>query len=335
MGYNRTKQVFAGIARSCLWNPNSLIYFGDSLHSRCSYLLFLSVFLTIGSAFAQNNLTVSEAQLYQHLIHRVEPVYPPEAKSNLEHGRVVLDISLSPEGKLLDVNVISGHFMLQEAASDAVWQWQFSPFELNGHKVSASGEISVDFYFPGEKAPDHDVEILARYSAQYDLCHEAVQATNKTPKTIEYCTNAAEIANQFAPDTRIQERLSANTYAALVLADKADFNTALVYANRAVAAAQQDQDDLSAVCFSFELRALIRHNLNDLQGAEKDTATVMNYSRKALELAISQKSSAINDDRKKLESVLKLHSEMLIQLNREPEALQEIDQLKDLQDLDN
>jgi outer membrane biosynthesis protein TonB len=56
----------------------------------------------------------------QNLTNRVEPTVPPLAKTLEIGGTVVLDITISPEGKVSSVTVLSGHAMLAPAFVAAV-----------------------------------------------------------------------------------------------------------------------------------------------------------------------------------------------------------------------
>jgi periplasmic protein TonB len=66
------------------------------------------------------------------LIRRVTPVYPHTAIITRTEGAVVLRAMVGKDGSVKDVRVISGNPLLTGAALDAVRQWQFKPYVLNG-----------------------------------------------------------------------------------------------------------------------------------------------------------------------------------------------------------
>jgi protein TonB len=67
------------------------------------------------------------------LLHRVEPVYPVLAVHANIRGTVILEAIVDADGRVASVKVLrSAHKMLDEAAVDAVRQWQYSPVILNG-----------------------------------------------------------------------------------------------------------------------------------------------------------------------------------------------------------
>ena len=79
------------------------------------------------------------------LLKKVEPIYPPLARQALIQGTVVLRALISKDGSIESLTVVSGHPMLAPAAIDAVKQWQYKPYILNGLAVQVETEILVNF----------------------------------------------------------------------------------------------------------------------------------------------------------------------------------------------
>lgn len=79
------------------------------------------------------------------LIKKVQPVYPPVAKSARIQGPVVLEAVISPAGEVTDLKVISGHPMLVAAALDTAKQCKYRPYYLNGSPVEVETQIQIDF----------------------------------------------------------------------------------------------------------------------------------------------------------------------------------------------
>jgi TonB family protein len=84
----------------------------------------------------------------------VAPVYPPIAKAAHVQGLVVLHALISKIGDIEDLQVVSGPPMLQQAAVDAVRQWKYRPYLLNGVPTEVQTTINVNFTFATPKAPD-------------------------------------------------------------------------------------------------------------------------------------------------------------------------------------
>lgn len=79
------------------------------------------------------------------LIRRVEPVYPPLARSARVQGPVVLEAIISKEGTIKNLQLISGHPLLSTAAIAAVSQWRYRPYILDGQAIEVETRITVNF----------------------------------------------------------------------------------------------------------------------------------------------------------------------------------------------
>ena len=79
------------------------------------------------------------------LIRKVVPVYPPTAQQARVQGAVVLQAEISKHGAVEELRGISGHPLLIPAAIEAVKQWQYKPYVLNGEPVAMDTTITVDF----------------------------------------------------------------------------------------------------------------------------------------------------------------------------------------------
>jgi len=79
------------------------------------------------------------------MIHKVEPLYPPLAKSARVQGDVVLTAIISTNGDIQNLQLVSGHPMLVPAALAAVKQWRYKPYLLNGQPVEVETTITVIF----------------------------------------------------------------------------------------------------------------------------------------------------------------------------------------------
>jgi TonB family protein len=82
------------------------------------------------------------------LEHQVAPIYPRQALPLRLEGPVVLDATVSENGQVENIKVASGHAMLAQAAIDAVRQWRYRPYLLNGKPVRMQTKITVNFKMP-------------------------------------------------------------------------------------------------------------------------------------------------------------------------------------------
>ena len=77
--------------------------------------------------------------------HDVKPVYPPIAQSARVSGVVIIEATIGPDGRVKDAKVLRSIPLLDQAALDAVKQWQFTPTLLNGVPVPVIMTVTVNF----------------------------------------------------------------------------------------------------------------------------------------------------------------------------------------------
>ena len=87
---------------------------------------------------------VSQGLLYK----KVPPSYPSSALRMRIEGKVELMATISKEGNITQVKILSGDGQLSKAAADAVKQWKYKPYLLNGEPVEIQTEITVNFKLP-------------------------------------------------------------------------------------------------------------------------------------------------------------------------------------------
>src|SRR5271166_893480 len=79
------------------------------------------------------------------ILTQTRPLYPPLARQARIQGNVVLHAIIDKEGKVAQLEVISGHPLLVQSALDAVKQWRYKPTLLNGDPVEVDTTIQVTF----------------------------------------------------------------------------------------------------------------------------------------------------------------------------------------------
>jgi TonB family protein len=79
---------------------------------------------------------------------RVNPVYPPVALMQRRQGRVTLDAVVAEDGSLQNVTVANGDPVLARAAMQAVSQWRYQPYKLNGEPIKRATTITLIFKLP-------------------------------------------------------------------------------------------------------------------------------------------------------------------------------------------
>jgi len=94
---------------------------------------------------APQRVRISQGVTKGLLIHRVEPTYPTLAKAARVQGEVLLRAIIDTNGNIKDLQLVSGHPMLVPAAIEAVQQWRYKPYLLNGQPVEVETTINVIF----------------------------------------------------------------------------------------------------------------------------------------------------------------------------------------------
>ncbi|MGH9546429.1 MAG: TonB family protein [Terriglobales bacterium] len=82
------------------------------------------------------------------LLHKVQPVYPPEARRMHMEGSVVIDAMVTAQGQVDNLQLVSGNPVLASAAMDAVRRWRYSPYLLNGNPIPKQTRITISFIAP-------------------------------------------------------------------------------------------------------------------------------------------------------------------------------------------
>jgi protein TonB len=79
------------------------------------------------------------------IISRQTPIYPADAKEAGISGTVVLGAIIGTDGTVNELHVVSGPEQLRQAALDAVTQWRYRPYLLNGDPVEVRTTINIIF----------------------------------------------------------------------------------------------------------------------------------------------------------------------------------------------
>ena len=102
------------------------------LRSSRPFVVAGSVALCVSGAFA--------APVHRAIVTRVAPAYPELARRMHVGGKVVLLVTIKPDGSVSGTKVESGHALLVPAAQDAVSHWRFAP-----DSDTSESEVEVNF----------------------------------------------------------------------------------------------------------------------------------------------------------------------------------------------
>ena len=93
-------------------------------------------------------LNISQGVSQGLLTKKVQPVYPRNALAMHLEGAVEILATISKTGDISHVKVLSGDGQLAKAASDAVKQWKYKPYLLNGEPVEIQTQVTINFKLP-------------------------------------------------------------------------------------------------------------------------------------------------------------------------------------------
>jgi periplasmic protein TonB len=91
-------------------------------------------------------LRVSSGMAEGFKTHNVDPVYPPAARKAGIYGDVVLHATIDTKGKITSIRPVQGDRILVEASMDAVKQWRYRPYVVNGKPVEVETTILIRFH---------------------------------------------------------------------------------------------------------------------------------------------------------------------------------------------
>jgi TonB family protein len=174
---------------------------------------------------------------------RVEPTYPPLAKTARVSGAVVVEVTVDEAGNVISARAISGHPLLKDAAVNAARGWKFTPTQLSGVPVKVIGTITFDFRLYTKE----DIERVR-------------QQINESPNNVELYVKLGEM---YAESAQLDEAVGAYRQALVLRPD--DFITWM-----ALGHAEQDQGHPDAAIEAFKQAAQTQ-----VHGDEGDAAIAL------------------------------------------------------------
>ncbi|MFZ0285437.1 MAG: energy transducer TonB [Terriglobales bacterium] len=93
-------------------------------------------------------LKISQGVSQGLLIKKVAPIYPQRAMQAHLQGSVQLLATISKNGDISHVKLLNGEPVLAQAAMDAVKQWKYKPYLLDGQPMDIQTQITINFSLP-------------------------------------------------------------------------------------------------------------------------------------------------------------------------------------------
>jgi protein TonB len=88
---------------------------------------------------------ISQGVAERNILKKVQPKYPSEARKQHVQGSVLIQVLISKTGEVTNPKVISGDELLAPSAVEAVTQWKYKPYTLNGQPIEVETQIIINF----------------------------------------------------------------------------------------------------------------------------------------------------------------------------------------------
>jgi TonB family protein len=153
---------------------------------------------------------IRAAEARAHLTSAPEPVYPLFAKAAGVAGAVHYEIDISTDGRVSAARLIHGSPMLEQTARDAVVQWRFSPFRIDGRAVPARTIVTLTFQ--GRPVPSGTVSALDRFADAMLWCADDARRSAFEEAAV-HCASAMAVATELASFDRTSDARPTRLYA--------------------------------------------------------------------------------------------------------------------------
>jgi TonB family protein len=155
---------------------------------------------------------ISSNVMQGFLEKKVQPEYPATAKKADIQGAVALKARIDKEGNVINLQLISGHPMLAPAAIEAVKQWKYKPYLLNGEPVEVETTVTVNFTLAEPPAAGATADNASGQDGGAAGAFPSVPGTAQavTPKRVRVSSGVAQgllvtnVQPEYPPDAREQ-----------------------------------------------------------------------------------------------------------------------------------
>ncbi len=149
MNLSEKHNQLSGVRRLALVGASALLGLGISASAMAVAVHIHPAATDNSGSKAPKQLSISADVMAGNLLNKAVPVYPPAAKKAKIQGTVVLDAVISKDGNVENLRIVSGPQELQQSAIDAVRQWKYKPYLLNGDPVEVLTTINIVYSLKG------------------------------------------------------------------------------------------------------------------------------------------------------------------------------------------
>lgn len=130
--------------------PSSKLQIPDSLHTPIQMTAVAGVEPKVSSALLGpvEPVEIPEQVARELLVQKVAPRYPEQARKTGLQGPVIFQARIGRDGKIENLKLVDGYLVLGRAAYQAVQQWRFKPYVVDGHPIAAQTYITLNFQLP-------------------------------------------------------------------------------------------------------------------------------------------------------------------------------------------
>lgn len=211
---------------------------------------------------AMARITAAEAE--SRLTKKVDPAYPQMAKLAHIQGEVVLNIVISPQGKVVDVNPLSGHPILIQAAIDAVNEWEYRPYPDQENAQAVATIVHVKFSVSADpKAVPYPEDA---YDDQERKC-KGLMDEKAFDEAEAACALLPGLAEKVDTRDSIKDRENAYRYAGMAYYQVSKYQDAATEWQHQLAIARNNDFPSSDVGWVYYNVALALAGAGDLSGA--------------------------------------------------------------------
>jgi TonB family protein len=156
---------------------------------------------------APQRIAVDKTQMASQIIKKVAPVYPPLARQARIQGQVVLKVEITKSGDVQNIQLYTGHPMLAPSAIEAVKQWKYRPYLVNGEPVNVKTDVTVNFTLadkPPAAADAGDTPGGAQASEPVNVYNGPVARRVRVSQGVEQALLLTKVQPQYPPDAKDQ-----------------------------------------------------------------------------------------------------------------------------------
>ena len=281
-------------------------------------VVLLAFVLAPAASGAGEKRIVPEGESAAHVVRWVKPGYPPLARVAHLQGNVIVQVSISKTGMAGNIRVKSGHPVLAQLAVEAVQEWRFRPFEVEGKVVSVEALLKIQF--PPGNSPEEIKEApekIGEFSSVIAACRNDI-LDHQPAEAEPICRNAVALAASLGPHRQL-ERLDAFQQAGHALFLQSKFPEALENYQQELRIASESVEPHGA-----EIAAAHRHVGNGMWSTgRKEEARVEYEQAENIYAAAEGNADSVflkNEYAKNRKAVLRDHATLLRQMGQKEEA---------------